>query len=225
MVNSQAISIPKENAADFGRHIINRPLSLPNGIQKIWLDKVATAALDQSVPMIGGDVARNVLGYNGTGINIAILDTGIDATHPDFFFANGTSKVIVRIDATRLAQPVLYCDHTTKDLFGHGTHVASIAAGTGAASGGRYTGVAPGARLMSIKVLNDQGFGFYSWILYGLLQTVQGFFNSTRPDVISMSLGGLPSDGSDPLSQLINLVVTTYNIPIAIAAGNDGCNF
>src|SRR6266705_3366342 len=78
---------------------------------------------------------------------------------------------------------------------------------------------------MSVKVLNDQGFGFYSWILYGLLQTVQGFFNSTRPDVISMSLGGLPSDGSDPLSQLINLVVTTYNIPIAIAAGNDGCNF
>src|SRR5439155_14179772 len=67
MVNSQAISIPKENAADFGRHIMNRPLSLPNGIQKIWLDKVATAALDQSVPMIGGDVARNVLGYNGTG--------------------------------------------------------------------------------------------------------------------------------------------------------------
>ena len=224
MVNSQAISIPKENAADFGRHIINRPLSLPNGIQKIWLDKVATAALDQSVPMIGGDVARNVLGYNGTGINIAILDTGIDATHPDFFFANGTSKVIVRIDATCLAQPILYCDHTTKDLFGHGTHVASIAAGTGAASGGRYTGVAPGASLMSIKVLNEQGFGFDSWVMIGLQLAAQGI-NGVKADVISMSLGAGPTDGSDPLSQAINQIVSAYGIPVVIAAGNSGCDF
>jgi len=224
IVNSQAISIPKENAADFGRHIINRPLSLPNGIQKIWLDKVSTAALDQSVPMIGGDVARNVLGYNGSGINIAILDTGIDATHPDFFFANGTSKVIVRVDATCLAEPRLYCDHTTKDLFGHGTHVASIAAGTGAASSGQYTGVAPGASLMNIKVLNQGGFGFDSWIIVGLQLAAQGI-NGVKADVISMSLAGPPTDGSDPLSQAINQIVSTYGIPVVIAAANSGCNF
>ena len=225
IVNSQALSIPKDKAATFGSYLLSQPPSLPYGVEKIWLDKVATASLDQSVPMIGGDIARNVLGYNGSGINIAILDTGIDKTHPDFFYPNGTSKVIVYADETCKVVPMVNCYHNPYDYFGHGTHVASIAAGTGAASNGRYTGVAPGARLMSVKVLNDQGFGFYSWILYGLLQTVQGFFNSTRPDVISMSLGGLPSDGSDPLSQLINLVVTTYNIPIAIAAGNDGCNF
>ncbi len=223
-VNSQAISIPKENAADFGRHIINRPLSLPNGIQKIWLDKVSTAALDVSVPMIGGDVARNVLGYNGTGINIAILDTGIDATHPDFFFANGTSKVIVRVDATCLAEPRLYCDHTTMDLFGHGTHVASIAAGTGAASSGRYTGVAPGASLMNIKVLNQGGFGFDSWIIMGLQLAAQGI-NGHKADVISMSLAGPPTDGSDPLSQAINQIVSIYDIPVVIAAANSGCYF
>jgi subtilisin family serine protease len=226
IVNSQALSIPKDKAASFGSYLLSRPLSLPFGIEKIWLDKVATASLDQSVPMIGGDIARNVLGYNGSGINIAILDTGIDRTHPDFFYPNGTSKVIVYADETCKAVPVApVCYHNPYDYFGHGTHVASIAAGTGAASNGRYVGVAPGARLMSIKVLNDQGFGFYSWIMYGLLQTVQGFFNGTKPDVISMSLGADPSDGSDPLSQLINLVVNTYNIPIAIAAGNFGCNF
>jgi len=225
IVNSQALSIVKDKAATFGSYLLSQPPSLPYGVEKLWLDKVATASLDQSVPMIGGDIARNVLGYNGSGINIAILDTGIDKTHPDFFYPNGTSKVIVYADETCKVVPMVNCYHNPYDYFGHGTHVASIAAGTGAASNGRYTGVAPGARLMSVKVLNDQGFGFYSWILYGLLQTVQGFFNSTRPDVISMSLGGLPSDGSDPLSQLINLVVNTYNIPIAIAAGNDGCNF
>ena len=224
IVNSQAISIPKENAADFGRYIINRPLSLPSGVQKIWLDRVSTTALDESVPMIGGDVARNVLGYNGTGINIAILDTGIDATHPDFFFANGTSKVIVSIDASCRAQPILVCDHTTKDLFGHGTHVASIAAGTGAASNGRYTGVAPGASLMSIKVCNFQGVCYESWIILGLQLAAQGL-NGVKADVISMSLGGSPTDGLDPLSQAINQIVSTYGIPVVIAAGNSGCSF
>ena len=219
------MSIPKDKATTFGSYLLSRPPSLPYGVEKIWLDKVATASLDQSVPMIGGDIARNILGYNGSGINIAILDTGIDKTHPDFFDPNGTSKVIVYADETCKVVPMVNCYHNPYDYFGHGTHVASIAAGTGAASNGRYVGVAPGARLMSVKVLNDQGFGFDSWILYGLLQTVQGFFNGTKPDVISMSLGGLPSDGSDPLSQLINLVVNTYNIPIAIAAGNSGCHF
>ena len=224
MVNSQALSIPKENAAEFGSYILSQPRSLPSGIEKIWLDKVATVADDQSVQMIGADIARNVLGYNGSGVNIAILDTGIDATHPDFFFANGTSKVIVQIDATCMAEPIFLCDHTTKDLFGHGTHVASIAAGTGAASGGRYIGVAPGANLMNIKVLGRFGAGFYSWIITGLQLASQGI-NGVRADVISMSLGALPTDGSDPLSQAINQIVSVYGIPVVVAAGNAGCNF
>jgi subtilisin family serine protease len=226
IVNSQALSISKDKAATFGSYLLSRPPSLPHGIEKIWLDKVATASLDQSVPMTGGDIARKILGYNGSGINVAILDTGVDRTHPDFFYPNGTSKVIVYADETCKSVPIPpVCYHNPYDYFGHGTHVASIAAGTGAASNGRYVGVAPGARLMSVKVLNDQGFGFDSWIMYGLLQSAQGFFNGTKPDVISMSLGGLTSDGSDPLSQVINLIVNTYNIPIAIAAGNFGCNF
>lgn len=224
MVNSQALSIPKENAAEFGSYILSQPRSLPSGIEKIWLDKVATVADEQSVQMIGADIAGNVLGYNGSGVNIAILDTGIDAKHPDFFFANGTSKVIIQVDATCMAEPIFLCDHTTKDLFGHGTHVASIAAGTGAASGGRYIGVAPGANLMNIKVLGRYGAGFYSWIITGLQLASQGI-NGVRADVISMSLGGLPTDGSDPLSQAINQIVSVYGIPVVVAAGNEGCNF
>ncbi len=223
IVNSQALSIPKDQAATFGSHLLGQPPSLPRGIEKIWLDKVATATLDQSVPMIGGDLARNVLGYNGTGIKIAVLDTGIDATHPDFFFANGTSKIIVNLDATCFTEPIFLCDHTPKDLFGHGTHVASIAAGTGAASAGRYTGVAPGASLMNIKVIDRYGEGFYSWIITGL-QLAAGI-DGVKADVISMSLGGLPTDGTDPLSQAINQIVTNYGIPVVIAAGNSGCSF
>ncbi len=224
IVNSQAISISKERASDFGRYILNRSLSLPAGVEKIWLDKVATASDDVSLRMIGGDVAQNILGYNGAGINVAILDTGIDATHPDFFFPNGTSKVIVQVDATCIVEPRSYCDSTTKDLFGHGTHVASIAAGTGAASGGRYVGVAPGANLMNIKVLNRYGFGYDSWIIAGLQLAAQGV-NGVKADVISMSLGGLPTDGQDPLSLEIDQIVAQYGIPVVIAAGNLGCSF
>ena len=70
---------------------------------------------------------------NGSGVKIAILDTGIDPTRPDNI--------------------LLESQH---DKFSHGTHCASIAAGTGAASSDRYTGVAPQATIYNVKVLNNK---------------------------------------------------------------------
>ncbi|MEM2529339.1 MAG: S8 family serine peptidase, partial [Ignisphaera sp.] len=90
-------------------------------VTKIWLDRKVKASLYQSVPLIG---APNVwsLGYNGSGVKIAILDTGIDPYHAHFYFENGTSKIIAQVDFTDENDPY--------DYAGHGTHVASIAAGT-----------------------------------------------------------------------------------------------
>jgi subtilisin family serine protease len=94
-------------------------------VKKILLDKKVRINLDESVPLIGADNVWEI-GYNGSGIRIAIIDTGIDNSHPDFYFPNGTSKIEKNIDFTD--------DHTHDDLYGHGTHCAGIAAGTGAAS-------------------------------------------------------------------------------------------
>ena len=86
-------------------------------------------------------------------------------------------------------------DATVTDGNGHGTHVASTVAGSGAASGGLRKGVAPGADLMVGKVLADGGYGEDSWVLAGMVWAVdQG------ADVVSMSLGGDTDDGTHPLA-------------------------
>ncbi|MFE2094582.1 S8 family serine peptidase [Streptomyces sp. NPDC059460] len=96
--------------------------------------------LDQSVPQIGAPEAW-AAGYDGTGTKVAVLDTGIDPDHPD---------VAGRVKKTQNFTD----DPDAVDHHGHGTHVASTIAGSGAASGGKYKGVAPGADLYIGKVLN-----------------------------------------------------------------------
>jgi subtilisin family serine protease len=103
------------------------------------------------------------------------------------------------------------------DDYGHGTHCAGIAAGTGKVSDGKYKGVAPGAKLMAVKVMNGQGIGFSSWIISGIEWSIQHGAN-----VISMSLGGGgEDDGSDPLSQAVDTAVDN-GVVVVVAAGNSG---
>ena len=90
------------------------------------------------MPQIGAPAAWQA-GFDGTGVTVGVLDTGIDASHPDF--AGQLAEVR---DFTGGNDP--------SDAVGHGTHVASTIAGSGAASGGRYRGVAPGAKLLVGKV-------------------------------------------------------------------------
>src|SRR5690606_34268489 len=109
--------------------------------------------------------------FDGTDTTIAVLDTGISPDHPDV-----ADKVVAEENFSDAPD--------AGDGFGHGTHVASIAAGTGARSDGTYTGVAPGASLLNGKVLDDEGYGQTSWVLAGMEWAVdQG------ADVINMSLG------------------------------------
>jgi subtilisin family serine protease len=185
-------------------------------VAHVWLDRNFQAYLDQSVPLIKNPVewAQIEASYNrtidGTGVTIAILDTGIDASHPDFFFSNGTSKI---------AGAVSFTGEPTTDGFGHGTHVASIAAGTGAASAGQYTGVAPGATLLNVKVLDNQGDGQESWIISGIQWAVDH-----NASVLNMSFGtDTSSDGTDPMSTTVNWA-TQQGAVCAVAAGNSGPN-
>lgn len=96
----------------------------------------------------------------------------------------------------------------------HGTHVAGIAAGSGP-----ITGIAPGAQVMAIKVLNSGGSGSWSAIAEGILYAA-----ANGADVINLSLGGLlpTNDGSDPLSLLVNDLAARTGALFTIAAGNAG---
>ncbi|MET7971334.1 S8 family serine peptidase [Micromonospora sp. NPDC005305] len=179
---------------------------LGDGIQRVWLNGKVRASLDESVKQIGAPAAWS-RSLTGKGVTVAVLDTGIDATHPDF--AN-------RVAAAR--------DFTGKgnvtDGNGHGTHVASTVAGSGAASGGRYKGVAFDATLAVGKVLDDTGSGSFDGILAGM----QWAATESGAKVVNMSLGGGPSDGTDPVSVAVNDLTRQYGTLFVVAAGNDGAD-
>ncbi|MEU0386073.1 S8 family peptidase [Streptomyces chartreusis] len=201
-VNADAVQTAQEDAPELWDAVTNGDKTA-SGIAHVWLDGVRKASLDKSVPQIGAPKAW-AAGYDGKGVKIAVLDTGVDATHPDL-----KGQVI---DAKNFTT-----SPDTSDKVGHGTHVASIAAGTGAKSGGKYKGVAPGAKILNGKVLDDGGFGSDSEVLAGIeWAAAQG------ADVVNMSLGGGDTPAIDPLEAAVNKLSEEKGILFAIAAGNEG---
>ncbi|MFJ6851175.1 S8 family serine peptidase [Streptomyces sp. NPDC091271] len=177
---------------------------LSGGVEKVWLDGRVRATLAESVPQIGAPDAW-AKGFDGKGVRVAVLDTGVDSTHPDL-----VGRVSEARNFTETADAV--------DHHGHGTHVASTVGGTGAASGGRNKGVAPGADLMVGKVLNDAGQGSDSSVLGGMEWAAH-----SGAKVISMSLGAdAATDGTDPLSTAVNELTAETGALFVIAAGNTG---
>lgn len=212
-INAVALSVGKDSAATFWSSLNPartqaRVGTLGAGLSRVWLDRPVHASLDESVPMIGAPQAW-AAGYDGTGVHVAILDTGIDATHPDL-----AGKVV----ASRSFVPNV---PTVRDGHGHGTHVASTVVGSGAASDGRYRGVAPGADLIIGKVLDDGGSGNESWIIDAMEWATQ----TEHARIVSMSLGsGQPGDGTDPMSQAVDDLTASTDALFVIAAGNEGKN-
>ncbi|MEU8809111.1 S8 family serine peptidase [Streptomyces violaceoruber] len=177
---------------------------LAGGIAKVWLDGKVRATLSDTTAQIGApDVWSG--GNTGEGVGVAVLDTGVDAGHPDF---------AGRIAATASFVP----DQDVTDRNGHGTHVASTVAGTGAASGGVEKGVAPGASLHIGKVLDNSGSGQDSWVLAGMEWAVR----DQHAKIVSMSLGDSPTDGTDPLSEAVNRLSAETGALFVVAAGNSG---
>lgn len=183
-----------------------RSPSLAADVRRISLDGPVHADLDHSVPQIGAPQAWQA-GYTGAGTKVAVLDTGIDATHPDL------------ADAVAEAEDFTGSASGTDDRLGHGTHVASIITGSGAASSGKYQGVAPDTRLLVGKVLDDDGFGTESGSIAGM-----EWATGRGAKVVNMSLGGQPGskDGSDPVSDAVNRLTAQSGTLFVVAAGNRG---
>jgi len=201
-------------------HAIAGKLYFPSGLDELkakfvdYVDAVqengvAQVYLDTSVNYIKAKSVWSA-GYKGAGEVIAIIDTGIDATHQDL----DGGKVIGWKDYVN-GRTTPYDDH------GHGTHCASIAAGTGEASGGTYTGVAPEASLVGVKVLDSAGSGTEANVIAGIQWCVDN--KATYGiDVISMSLG-IDRDCGGTCS-VCQAADNAWNagIFLAIAAGNSG---
>ncbi|MEU4177981.1 S8 family serine peptidase [Streptomyces sp. NPDC026589] len=203
-VNGAALTADKDDARTFWSAITrnDKARSLDGGIAKLWLDGRSETLLTESVPQVGAPRAW-ADGFDGKGTKVAVLDTGIDADHPD---------VKDRVVGARSFVPGEEVD----DKNGHGTHVASTIAGTGAASGGANKGVAPAADLLVGKVLSDEGSGADS----GIIEALE-WAKAEGADVVSMSLGSpVPDDGADPMSQAVNSLSANGGPLFVIAAGN-----
>ncbi|HEU5471757.1 MAG TPA: S8 family serine peptidase [Actinophytocola sp.] len=193
-VDATAVRQPKESTADFW--------TAHRDAGRIWLDGLRKPSLDKSVRQIGAPVAWRG-GLTGRDVPVAVLDTGIDDTHPDF---RGRLAAIRNFTA----------DPDGRDLVGHGTHVASTIAGTGRASDGRYTGVAPGARLLIGKVCGGNGCP-ESAILAGMEWAAE-----SGAKVVNLSLGGPDTAADDPLELAVNRLSAQHGMLFVVAAGNDG---
>lgn len=195
------------------------------GVDKLWFNApLEQATYTSSRSVIQADVVHTSpdLGFTGAGVAIAVLDSGIEATHPDLEFGTKTIQNVKILgnqhllpDLTVAVEDVPDTDTTT----GHGTHVAGIAAGSGAASNGLYAGVAPGASLVGVGAADGiemlTALAGYDWILSNHDEYGIRVINNSWAD------GSIEYDPEHPLN-VASLRAHDAGIVVVFAAGNDG---
>src|SRR6185437_5575039 len=165
----------------------------------------------------GADIAMQQYGVSGTGVTVAVVDSGVYGAHPDL---SAGSRLLASADfvgdGTNLADPC-----------GHGTHVAGIIAGNGAASTGSqyfrtFYGIARNANLVSARVLDANGQSNVSTVLAGIQWVInnRGKYNIR---VMNLSLGHPVGESytTDPLCQAVEAAWKS-GIFVVCAAGNSG---
>src|SRR5690349_10304679 len=151
---------------------------------------------------------------DGSGIGIAIIDSGIDTNHRSFLDRSNSVRVVYNEDFTG--------EGRTDDPYGHGTHVASLAAGNGRISNAQYTGIAPNANLINLRVLNSQGVGSTAQVLRAL-DWVAANRTTYNIRVVNLSLGmpAIDSYRDDPICKAVRRLVDA-GVVVFAAAGNNG---
>jgi lantibiotic leader peptide-processing serine protease len=225
--------------------ILNTPPSLPAPPPPPPYDSYFTTPQGWAVQQVGG-YGNNVPGgpahgpwdtTMGKGVRIAIIDSGVDPTHPDI--APNLALNMTEVDQS--AYPSACDDGTPQDQQGHGTWTASLAAGAIGPGTGQVIGVAPQATILNIKVLQripaniagastlasqceaGEASGLLSWVMQGIEDAI-----ANRADVISLSIGATADlttgDGAGLLAAFnrITYAATQADIVLVASAGNDG---
>ncbi len=186
-------------------------------------DLPVRAALADSTAFIGAPQARQAFGLSGSGIGVAVLDSGIDTDHPDL-----TGRIIAQhcFNQGNTCPPGSTAEgDSAEDENGHGTHVAGIVAGAGLVA---PAGMAPGANLVAVRVLDNGGAGYTSDVLAGI-DWVVSRQAELNVKVINLSLGGGSYSGvcdeADANTMLYAAAVEAARaagISLFAAAGNSG---
>ena len=194
-------------------------------VHRVMIDRPAFATMERTGQAIGATLARSQYSVSGKGVGVAIIDSGITTWHDDLYrSANGnlSRRVVHFKDFTRDVSPNLWFNDLPSDDYGHGTHVAGIIAGSGYDSNGRRMGVAPGAKLLGLKVLDGEGHGYVSDVIAALdyAISVKSTYN-VRVINLSVASGVFESYWNDPLTLAAKRAAEAGIIVVA-AAGNLG---
>ena len=196
------------------------------GVATVFRNERMHPLLDKSADYVGAKAVWTTYGATGSGVTILVMDSGIDASHPDLAFH---SKVVENVVPSRQGAGLVTGSQEgilTSDRDGHGTHVAGIIAGTGAASDGKFRGIAPDARLIGFEAgLPDPRSGD---IEFESLTVLEGFnwalANRAKYDIsiVSNSWGANGDfDGRSPVN-IATLNLYKAGMLVLFAAGNEG---
>lgn len=206
LINAHVLELPNGALEALARH---------SRVKRVSLDRLIVSANERTGATIGATTVRETLGYDGTGIGVAVIDSGITSWHDDLTASGGGQRVDRFVDFVNGLE-------TAYDDFGHGTHVAGIIGGNGNDSEGRRTGVAPGASLIVLKALDASGQGRISDVIAALDYIVaKKDALNIRVVNLSVATGVYESYETDPLTLAAKRAVEA-GIVVVAAAGNNG---
>lgn len=215
--------------------INGRVFEVPNGLLKKLADHPSIARIDDDRPttglmshvaaLTGARTVQRSYGFDGAGVGVAVLDSGVTSWHDDLTYEGSSGAVQVQGNQ-RVAAFVDFVNGASApyDDNGHGTHVSGIIAGNGYDSRGSNAGIAPAAHVVSLKVLDRQGRGVISDVIAALDHAVR---NRARYNIriVNLSVGAAVTSSyrTDPLTLAAKRVVDA-GIVVVTAAGNLGQN-
>ena len=216
LINGHVVELP---------NFVLRKLANNPCVAAIHWDRKTGGEMNRAAVISGARAVQNQMGYDGAGVGIAIIDSGIASWHDDLTYQGSNPKVKV-VAGQRITHFVDFVNARTAayDDNGHGSHVAGIIAGNGYDTRGSRAGIAPGANLVSLKVLDDHGGGYISNVIAALDWVVtNGATYNIR--VVNLSVGAAVTQSyrTDPLTLAAKRVVDAGVIVVS-AAGNIGKN-
>lgn len=206
IINASVVDLPARAIPALADH----PL-----VAHVSLDRLVAGTMERTSATIGATAIHDRLGYDGSGVGVAIIDSGVTPWHDDLASGDGGQRVVRFVDFVR-NRPNPYDD------YGHGTHVAGVIAGNAFDSGGARTGIAPRAHLMILKVLDDGGNGRISDVIAAfdyVLKKSAGL--NIRVVNLSVATRVDESYTTDPLTVAAKQLVDA-GIVVVAAAGNLG---
>src|SRR6266849_524356 len=218
--NGKALGLVKGYRWTMSQGNVQSLINKDSNVKYVSLDRPLKGAMNLAVPAVGADIARS-LGYDGTGVGVAVIDSGVNSVL-DLMQAGGskTSRIV-------FSQNFDPSTTTTSDLYGHGTHVAGIIAGNGGSSSCAncdvtFRGIAPNANIINLRALDQNGSATDSTVIAAIQQAI-ALKSQYNIRVINLSLGRgvFESYTLDPLDQAVEQAWNA-GIVVVVAAGNYG---